>query len=125
MGIIVLRMDINDFVLLLVFMVISGGMLVGLLYLEDFLSPKIKSTGMGSVIIESAERPVSSSRLLGFQYYFYAIIFVVVEAMLVFLLLWSQSVAQIGAAVFVGVGVSLLFLLLLVRYFMDKADEVL
>ncbi len=118
-------MDINDFVLLLVFMVISGGMLVGLLYLEDFLSPKIKSTGMGSVIIESAERPVSSSRLLGFQYYFYAIIFVVVEAMLVFLLLWSQSVAQIGAAVFVGVGVSLLFLLLLVRYFMDKADEVL
>lgn len=118
-------MATGDFVLLLVFLVISGGLLVSLVYLEDFISPKVSPSGMGRAAVESAERPFHGSRLVGFQYYLYAIIFVVIEALLVFLLLWGESVSQLGITTFVGVGVGLLYTVLLIRYLLGLSKNII
>ncbi len=118
-------MAINNFIVLFVFLVLSGIALLSLVYLEDFLSPKIKPTGMGMAPVESAERPFAGSRLVGFQYYLYAIVFVIIEALLVFLFLWGQSAQQLGVAVFIGVGIGLVYMVLLVRYVIDRSKEVI
>ncbi len=118
-------MAINNFIVLFVFLVISGIGLIALVYAEDLLSPKIKPTGMGKALVESAERPFAGSRLVGFQYYLYAIIFVIIEALLVFLFLWGQSAQRLGIVVFVGVGIGLVYMVLLVRYIIDRSREVI
>ena len=118
-------MAINNFIVLFVFLVASGLGLLALMYVENLLSPKIKPTGMGRALVESAERPFAGSRLVGFQYYLYAIVFVIIEALLVFLFLWGQNAIPLGAMIFVGVGVALVYMILLVRYVIDPANEVM
>lgn len=118
-------MDFSNFAVLFAFLLISGGALVLLVYLEDLISPKVKATGMAEVAVESAERPLPGARLVGFQYYLYAILFVVIEALLVFLLLWAQSSPRIGIYTFLGTGVSLLYMLLLIRYFLAGAKDII
>ncbi len=118
-------MATGDFIVLFIFLLISCALLVSLIYLEDFISPKVKPAGMGNAAVESAERPFAGSRLVGFQYYLYAILFVIIEALLVFLFLWGQNIQELGIAVFVAVCVGLIYMLLLVRYFIDRAKDVL
>ncbi|MCL4400822.1 MAG: NADH-quinone oxidoreductase subunit A [Candidatus Parvarchaeota archaeon] len=118
-------MSINAFLVLFIFIIISGGVLVLLVYLEDIISPKVKSVGMAKAPVESAEKPLPGARLVGFQYYLYAILFVIIEALLVFLLLWAQDSSKIGIYVFTAIGVSLLYMLLLVRYFTNNAQDLI
>jgi NADH:ubiquinone oxidoreductase subunit 3 (subunit A) len=109
-------MEINAF-LILAFL-LAGGVIAfafGLI-LEDILSPKVKPTGMGKAPIESAERPITVARTLGFQYYFYAMLFVVFEAMFVPLFLWASAIKSAGLFAFIGVSAALVYLLLFVKY---------
>ena len=111
-----LLMSISNFVILAAMLVVSALVWIGIIFLERFISPRVQSGGMSKAPIESAERSIASARTVGFQYFFYAIIFVVVEALMVLLFLWAQSARAIGLYVFLGVGTSLLYLIFFVRY---------
>ena len=117
-------MDISEFTILFIFLIASALFIILLMHLEDFLNPRAKESGMGNVAVESAERPLAGPRLVGFQYYLYAIVFVVIEALTVFLFLWGASIKQLGVAIFIGVSIGLIYLLLLVRYVLDRSNEV-
>lgn len=109
-------MEINVF-LILAFLLAGGiaAFVVGLI-MENLLSPKVKPVGMGKAPIESAERSLTVARTLGFQYYFYAMLFVVFEAMFVPLILWASAMKNEGFYIFAGVSVSLIYLFLFVKY---------
>ena len=115
----------NDFLLLLI--ILAGGVAALLLpiIIEGFISPRAKVVGMGNAAVESAERPLFSARTLGFQYYFYAIMFVVFEALIVLLFLWAGDVKGLGLYVFFGVGSALLFLIVLIRYLMYNEENII
>ena len=115
----------NDFLLLLVVLVGGVAALLLPIIIEGFISPKVKAVGVGTVAVESAERPLFSARTVGFQYYFYAVMFVISEAMIVLLFLWAGDVKGLGLYVFSGVGVSLLFLIVLVRYLMYNEENII
>lgn len=118
-------MALDNFVMLFIFLAASAGLLVLLVYLEDFISPRIKPAGMAKVAVESAERPFAGARFVGFQYYLYAILFVIIEALLVFLFLWGQNVVQLGVSVFIAVAAALIYSLLLVRYVLDRSNDII
>ncbi len=109
-------MEINVF-LLLAFL-LAGGVLAFVfgLVIEDLISPKVRPTGMGKAPVESAERPVTIARTLGFQYYFYAMLFVVFEAMFVPLFLWAGAVKTAGPYVFIGVAAAFIYLFFFIKY---------
>ena len=61
---------------------------ISFIKLSSFLSPKTKAVGKGGFPIESGERSIAGMRNVGFQYFFYALIFVVLETI--------QSAIRIG-----------------------------
>jgi NADH-ubiquinone/plastoquinone oxidoreductase, chain 3. len=87
-----------------------------LITIEHIISPRTKAAGMGRAPIESAERSLTASRIVGFQYYQYAIIFVVIEALFVLLFLWGENARILGLQPFIGVSIGLVFAVLLIRY---------
>ncbi len=87
-----------------------------LIYVENLLSPRTKPVGMGKSPIESGERSLTASRFVGFQYYQYAIVFVVVEALFLLLFLWGQNARVLGSGPFIGISIGLVYLIILVRY---------
>ncbi|MCL5009965.1 MAG: NADH-quinone oxidoreductase subunit A [Candidatus Parvarchaeota archaeon] len=109
-------MEINAF-LILAFLLAAGTLafIFGLV-VENILSPKVKPIGMGKTAIESAEKPLTVARRLGFQYYFYAMLFVVLEALFVPLFLWADSIRADGVYVFIGVAIAMLYLFLFIKY---------
>lgn len=118
-------MATSDFVVLFIFLLASGALLVSLLYIEDFISPRVKPAGVARLAVESAERPRPGARLVGFQYYLYAILFVIIEAMFVPLFLWGENAAQLGLTVFIAVGIGLVYMIFLVKYFISHSKDVL
>lgn len=117
-------MSLDNFVLFAVFLVISVFLWIALIFTEKLFSPKIKARGMGNAAVESGEKSIVLSRLVGFQYYFYALMFVIVEVFLVLLFLWSQNAKILGSNVFISIAIGLLFLILFIRYILDKKEEV-
>ncbi len=117
-------MEIDQFVLLAIFAVLSAALFSALLYIEYLISSKRKNAGMGKENVESGERTISLSRVVGFEYYQYILLFVVIEAFLTFLLPLFQDGRGLGAYFIIGTSVGLLYLLVLVRYLLPKRAEV-
>ncbi len=105
-----------DFGLFGLLIVVSVIVWVLFIKISDFISPKTKAVGKGNAPIESAERTIGSMRNVGFQYFFYALIFVIFEAIFVFIFLWAESARSLSAYISIPVLISLVFMVILVRY---------
>ena len=115
----------GSFALLSLFLVASAVVWAATIGIERLISPKIKYGGMAHAAVESAERPLFLARTVGFQYFFYAIIFVVFEALFVLLFLWAEYSRSLGLSVFLGVGIAFVYMLLLVRYLMKIQTSII
>ena len=113
-------MEINQFMLLAVFALLSAALFSLLLYIEYLISGKRKNVGMGKENVESGERTISLSRVVGFEYYKYILLFVLIEAFLTFLLPLFQDGKDLGADFAIAAGVGFLYLLLLMRYLLPR-----
>ncbi len=91
--------------------------------LSDFVSPKTKARGKGKFPIESGERSLFGMRDVGFQYFFYALVFVVFEALLVLIFLWAESAKLLSVYISIPVVISLLYMIILVRYLLKIENE--
>ncbi|MCL4399085.1 hypothetical protein M1293_01040 [Candidatus Parvarchaeota archaeon] len=115
----------NGFVLLGIFLVASSLVWVFTMVIAKAVSPRIKYGGMAHVAVESAERPLFKARTVGFQYFFYAIMFVVFEALFVLLFLWAEYSKSLGVIVFLGVGIAFVYMVLLIRYLMKNQPNLI
>ncbi len=118
-------MDVNNFLILAIFTIVGIGLWIGMIVMENVLSPRVKARGMGPAVIESGEKSLTLSRLVGFGYYFYAILFVIMEALLVLVFLWSQNAQLLGPYMFIVIAIALLYAILLIRYALSKLNEVI
>ncbi|MEM0143043.1 MAG: NADH-quinone oxidoreductase subunit A [Candidatus Parvarchaeum sp.] len=96
---------------------------VSFIKLSDFLSPRTKAVGKGSFPIESGERSISGMRNVGFQYFFYALIFVVLEAISVLVFLWAESAKSLALSISLSVLIALFYMVILVRYLLRLGDK--
>ncbi|EEZ92587.1 MAG: hypothetical protein BJBARM4_0821 [Candidatus Parvarchaeum acidiphilum ARMAN-4] len=91
--------------------------------LSDFISPRTKPVGKGSAPIESGERSIAGMRNVGFQYFFYALIFVVLEAISVLVFLWAESAKSLAISISVPVLIALFYMVILVRYLLKLGSK--
>ncbi len=96
---------------------------ISFIKLSSFLSPKTKAVGKGSSPIESGERSFAGMRNVGFQYFFYALIFVVLEAMSVLVFLWAESAKSVSIYISIPVLIALFYMVILVRYLLKLEDK--
>ena len=96
---------------------------ISFIKLSDFLSPKTKPVGKGSFPIESGERSIAGMRNVGFQYFFYALISVVLEAMSVLVFLWAESAKSLVISISAPVLMALFYMVILVRYLLKLGDR--
>ena len=96
---------------------------ISFIKLSSFLSPKTKPVGKGSAPIESGERSISGMRNVGFQYFFYALIFVVLEAIMVLVFLWAESAKLLSISISASVLLALFYMVILVRYLLKLEDK--
>ena len=105
-----------DFVLLGLLILVATVVWIFFIKLSDFISPKTKAVGKGKFPIESGERSIAGMRNVGFQYFFYALVFVVLEAISVLVFLWAESAKSLDAGISIAVLISLVYLIIFVRY---------
>lgn len=96
---------------------------ISFIKLSDFISPKTRTSRSGGAPVESGERSILGMRSVGFQYFFYALVFVIFEAMLVLVFLWAKSAKSISILVSIPMLVSLLYMVVLVRYLLKIEDK--
>ncbi len=78
---------------------------------------------MAKAPIESTEKSLSPSRTVGFSYYYYAIIFVVLEAVFVLLIIFGNYLRSMAYIYFIGVSIGLIYAYILIRYMLLKKEE--
>ena len=113
-----------DFALFGLLILVAVLVWISFIKLSDFLSPKTKPVGKGSAPIESGERSIAGMRNVGFQYFFYALVFVVFEALLVLVFLWASSAKSLGLLISIPILISLLFMIVLVRYLLRVENKI-
>lgn len=118
-------MQVDQFLLFAVFIFAGVGFFVLLLIIEKLISPGIRPVGIGKERVESAERSFPMSRAVGFQYFFYAFIFVIFEALLVLLLITVPSIRSFPYVFSVGLAISLLYFILLVLYLLKRKEAII
>ena len=97
-------MVIDGFLLLAIMLAVAVALFVLVIVMERVLvAPKANTEGMGSAPVESGERTILSARTVGFEYYYYALVFVLIEALFVLLFLWAQNQKALGLSIFMGV----------------------
>lgn len=106
----------NEFVVFLLFAVAAGVLFSIALLIERIISPRVKAEGMGEERVESSERSVFPYRVVGFQYFMYALVFVILEAVILPSMLLASDIRSLGLSFSIFFAVSLLYLILLVRY---------
>ncbi len=116
-------MQINQFWLLLAF-VIGAIALFGIaLVIEKIISPGVKPQGFGSERIESSERSIAPYRVVGFQYFLYALVFVIFEAVFVVSLFFVQNLRSFDYVSSIIFSFGLLYAILFIRYLLQKKGE--
>ncbi|MDP8012515.1 MAG: hypothetical protein RAK22_00225 [Nanoarchaeota archaeon] len=116
-------MQIDQFWLLLVF-IIGAVTLFGIaLIIEKIISPGVKPQGFGRERIESSERSIAPYRVVGFQYFLYALVFVVFEAVFVVSLFFVQDLRSFDYALSIIFSFGLLYAILFMRYLLQKKGE--
>ena len=113
-----------DFALFGLLILVSIAVWVFLIKLSDFLSPRTVAVGRGSAPIESGERTILGMRTVGFQYFFYPLIFVILEAIFLLVFLWAESARFLGAFISMSVIISLLYIVIIVRYLLKVGDKI-
>ena len=97
---------------------------ISFIKISSLISPKTKIVGMGSFPVESAERSIAGMRNVGFQYFFYALIFVVLEAISVLVFLWAESAKSLNAYISISILIALFYMVILVRYLLKLGDKI-
>ena len=97
---------------------------ISFIKLSSFLSPKTKAVGKGGFPIESGERSIAGMRNVGFQYFFYALIFVVLEAISVLVFLWAESAKSLNIYISIPILIALFYMVILVRYLLKLEDKI-
>jgi NADH:ubiquinone oxidoreductase subunit 3 (subunit A) len=113
-----------DFALFGLLILVAVFVWISFIKLSDFLSPKTKPVGKGSAPIESGERSISGMRNVGFQYFFYALIFVILEAISVLIFLWAGSSKLLGVGIAIPVLIALVYMVIFVRYMLKLEKKV-
>ncbi len=118
-------MQINQFLLLAIFIIAGVGLFTLLLIIEKLLSPNSKPVGAGRERIESAERSVPMSRMVGFQYFFYAFIFVIFEAVSIPLLIITPIIKLFPYVFSLNLTFLIVYLVMFIFYLIKKKEEVI
>lgn len=113
-----------DFVLFGLLILVAIAVWISFIKVSDFLSPKTKPVGKGKAPIESGERSIAGMREVGFQYFFYALVFVVFEAIFVLIFLWAESARSLSYVISISILISLLYVVILVRYLLRIENKI-
>ncbi|EFD92731.1 MAG: ABC-type transport system-like protein [Candidatus Parvarchaeum acidophilus ARMAN-5] len=67
---------------------------------------------------------IAGMRNVGFQYFFYALIFVILEAISVLIFLWAGSSKLLGVGIAIPVLIALVYMVIFVRYMLKLEKKV-
>lgn len=93
-------------------------------YLSKFFSPT-KKTALKQTTYECGEAPIGDARIqFHFQYYMFAIIFVVFDIIIVFLMIWALAFSGLTDTSKLYMGIFLAILLIGVTYALKKEEVI-
>jgi len=99
-----------DYLILIIFIFVGSGVLGAILFFSYLIHPKSKPTSDKIIPYECGNVPIGKPWIqFRIHYYIFALIFVIFEAVFIFLFLWAIVLKELGMKVFLA-GIIFIFI---------------